>query len=237
MLNFNYATWSLFPEHNFRQWVKLTSIVLILSFRLEQQACFRVCVVPMVPITFHLIIPLTWCHRRSITSSWNLSTIVSCSSTFWALPAYQSNSDKNYHPWPSMIWVVIDNPLSSFQHIFDHVLIIPWTPCYSCNCSLSISCDLQLKLFLEYLLWSSTQTTTWNTMLMLPQSMTEVFRISTRTLEAHCRMFLDLLSKHRCMGNIMILIAPLTKWISTWCPVMYILLCLFLGSIYSNTFV
>ena len=72
---------------------------------------------------------------------------------------------------------------------------------------------LFLQLFFEYFLWSSTPTPTWNTMLMLPRSMTEVFRISTRTLEAHCRMFLDLLSKHHCMGNIMIIPSPpLSKW-------------------------
>ena len=28
----------------------------------------------MVPITFRFIIRLTWCHRRPITSPWNLST-------------------------------------------------------------------------------------------------------------------------------------------------------------------
>ena len=47
----------------------------------------------MVPITFDFIIPLTWCHRWSITSSWNLATNLSwTSSTFWALPRYLSNS-------------------------------------------------------------------------------------------------------------------------------------------------
>ena len=84
---------------------------------------------------------------------------------------------------------------------------------------------LFLQLFLEYFLWSSTPTPTCNTMLMLPRSMTEVFRISTRTLEAHCRMFLDLLSKQRCMGNIMILPSPpLSKCFWTCCHIMYILL-------------
>ena len=78
---------------NFRRWTNLTSILIVISFRLEQQAWFRVCVVPMVPITFRFIIPLTWCRRWLITSSWNLSTNVSwSSSTFWALPGYQSDS-------------------------------------------------------------------------------------------------------------------------------------------------
>ena len=43
---------------NFRRWTNLTSILIVISFRLEQQAWFRVCVVPLVPITFHFII--TW---------------------------------------------------------------------------------------------------------------------------------------------------------------------------------
>ncbi len=75
VLNFNYVTWS-FPEYNFRQWAKPTSIFLVISVRLEQQAWFRVCVVPVVPITFLFIIPLTWWQRRPITSSRNLSPIV-----------------------------------------------------------------------------------------------------------------------------------------------------------------
>ena len=49
---FNCATWSFFPEHNFRQWAKLTSTFLVISFCLEQQTWFRVCVLPVVPITF-----------------------------------------------------------------------------------------------------------------------------------------------------------------------------------------
>ena len=64
----------------------------------------------MVPITFRFIIPLTWCHRRSITSSWNLSTNVSwSSSTFWALPGYQLNSWWEIPSLPSMICVIIDH--------------------------------------------------------------------------------------------------------------------------------
>ena len=44
---------------------------------------------------------LTWCHHQPITSSWNLSTIVSwSSSTFWALPEYQLNSWWEIPPLP-----------------------------------------------------------------------------------------------------------------------------------------
>ena len=130
---------------------------------------------------------------------------------------------EKYHPWPSMIWVIIDNPLVFFP-----------THVWSC---LGYTLDSLLipQLFLGYFLWFSTTTPTCSTMLMLPRSMTEVFRISTRTLEAHCRMFLDLLSKHRCMGNIMILPSPpLSKCFWTCCHIMYILLRFPLGRIYSQ---
>ena len=52
-------------------------------------------------------------------------------------------------------WIELSSttPLSSFQHMIDHVLVIPWTPCYSCNCSLSISCDLQLQPLLGTPCW------------------------------------------------------------------------------------
>ena len=175
----------------------LTSIFLILSFLLEQQARIRACVVYVVPIAFAStfllldVIAVRWhLHRASrqrrrdqhqhFDLHWNDNWI----------------HGEEYHPWPSMIWVVIDNPLVLFP-----------THVWSCL-GYTLDSLLFLQLFLEYFLWSSTPTPTCNTMLILPRSMTEVFRISTRTLEAHCRMFLDLLSKHRCMGNIMILPLP-----------------------------
>ena len=112
-----------FPEHNFRRWAKRTSIFLVISFRHEQQAWFWVCVVLVVPITFRFIRPLTWCHRRSITPPWNLSTNVSWpSSTFWALPGYQLNSWWEIPSLPSMICVVID-----------HLIAFP--PTQTCLCS------------------------------------------------------------------------------------------------------
>ena len=48
---FNCATRS-FPKHNFRWWAKLTSIFLVILVRLEQQAWFQVCAVPLVPLTY-----------------------------------------------------------------------------------------------------------------------------------------------------------------------------------------
>ena len=133
VLNFNCATLSV-PEHSFRWWAKLTSIFLFISFRLEPQAWFRVCVVSVVPITFHFIIPLTCCHRRSITSSSDLSTNMSwSSSTFWALLEYQSNSwweipslpldDLCYHRQHSCLPPPPNTNLFIFR-------VVPWFPCY-----------------------------------------------------------------------------------------------------------
>ena len=119
VLYFNCVIWS-FLEHNFRWWAKLTSTFLVISFCLEQQAGFRVCDVPVVPITFRFIIPLTWCHCRSITPSWNLSTILSwSSSTFWTLPVYQSNS------W----WEIPSLPLDGLCYHQQHFCLPPTQTC------------------------------------------------------------------------------------------------------------
>ena len=136
---FNCAIWSFFPKHDFRRWAKLTPTFLVISFRLEQQAWFQVCVLPMVPITFRFIIPLTWCHRWPFTSSRNLSTNVSLSSsTFWDLPGYQSNSwweiqslpldDLCYHgqhsclPQHKLVHIILK--IHSFWHV-DGLLLSP----------------------------------------------------------------------------------------------------------------
>ena len=111
-----------YARSNFWRWAKLMSIFLIISFCLEQQAWFRVCVVPMVPITFRFIIPLIWHRRKLITSSWNLSTNVSwSSSTLWALPGYQPDSWWEIPSLPSMIGVISNN-------------IIAFPPTQTCSC-------------------------------------------------------------------------------------------------------
>ena len=46
-----------YARSNFRRWAKLTSIFLILSFHLEQQAWLRACVESVVLIAFHFILP------------------------------------------------------------------------------------------------------------------------------------------------------------------------------------
>ena len=50
------------------------SSFFVVPFRLEQQDWFRVCVISVVSLTFSFATPFAWCHRWSITSSWNLST-------------------------------------------------------------------------------------------------------------------------------------------------------------------
>ena len=76
----------------------------------------------MVPITFRFIIPLTWCCRWLITSSWNLSTNVSwSSSTLWSLPGYQSDSWREIPCLPSKSCVIIG-----------HFIAFP--PTQTCSC-------------------------------------------------------------------------------------------------------
>ena len=130
MLNFNCATRSFFSEHNFRRWIKLTSIFLVIPFHLKQQAWVRVYVITVVPLTSCFIITLTWCRRWLITSAWKLSTLVSwSSSTLWALPGYQLSSWWEIPSLPSMICVIIG-----------HFIAFP--PTQACSC---------LVLYLEFL--------------------------------------------------------------------------------------
>src|SRR3989337_3413549 len=95
-----------------------------------------------------------------------------------------------------MICVIIDAILDFRPTQTWLCLVIPYVLRYPCNCF-----SVPLKIFEPNLVL--------DTILMLPRSMTVVFRLSTRTLEAYCLMFPDHLSKHRCMGNIMILRSPL----------------------------
>ena len=132
MLSFNRATWSFFPEHKFRRWAKLTLIFLVLSFHLERQAWIRVCVLLMVPRSFRFIIPLTWCHRRLITSPGNLSTefvmiiINILSSSRISIEFMMRNTilalDDWYYHRP-LYCLPFNTNLSMF-------CVIPWVPCY-----------------------------------------------------------------------------------------------------------
>ena len=116
---------------NFRRWTNLTSILIVISFRPKQQAWVRVRVVTVVPITSCFIIPLTWCRRWLTTSAWNLSTIVSwSSSTLWALPGIQLNSWWVIPCLPLMIPVLIDHFIAFRSTQLVRVLCKPWDHCY-----------------------------------------------------------------------------------------------------------
>ena len=97
---------------NFRRWTNLTLILIVISFRLEQQAWFRVCVVPLVPITFHFII--TWLDV--VTDRLHLHEL---SRQRWRDHRHSELiqninwiHDEKYHPCPSMICVIIGNILA-----------------------------------------------------------------------------------------------------------------------------
>jgi hypothetical protein len=119
---------------------------------------------------------LAWCRRCSIASSWNLST--KCVMRFIHILTPSETSTEFMIRMPSL-------PLNDFWYHWQHpwlptntdlvmFWLYHWVPFYTWNCSFCI------------FLWSSDPTLTWNTILLLPLSMTVVFRISTRTLEAQC---------------------------------------------------
>lgn len=139
---FNYATWSFFPEHHFRGWPKLMLSFFVIPFHLERLDWSWPCILLVVPIIFRCISPFALCRRWLVTSSWNLSTNVSwSSSTFWALPGYQSNSrweipsfplnDLCYHqqhyclPSKRKLVLVLCRTLSSLLSNLCYVL--PWS--------------------------------------------------------------------------------------------------------------
>ena len=130
---FNCATWSLFPEQNFRRWAKLTLIFLLISFALNIKLDFEF-VVPLVPITFCFIIPLTCCHRRSVTSSRNLSTNVIINilrSSKISIEILMRNSI--LCPW----WSVLSSTTLLPSH--QHKLVRVW--CYTSSSLLSSNCS------------------------------------------------------------------------------------------------
>ena len=123
-----------------------------------------------------------------------------------------------------MIRVVIDTNLdflpiqtwSCFGYILHSLTFLELFLC--------TSCDLQIQYCLK-------------NHVNVPRSITMVRQTTTRTLEVHCQMFVALLSKHRCMDNIMNSLAPLSKWWCTCCSDMYIMLYCSLGKVTVLNFV
>ena len=169
----------------------------------------------MVPITFRSIIPLTWCHCRSITSSWNLLTNVSWSSpTFWVVPGYQSNSWWQIPSLPP--WWIVPEPAG-------HKIIFFLLKLY----------DLFYKLFRWILCVSEVWPFPHDHVNNIPKHVCGT-PIINKNIGSAMLTVLDQVSKHRCMGKPHKFLAPLSKWFNTWSPIM---LCLSLGKLYSNTWV
>ena len=86
----------------------------------------------MVSITFRFIIPGTWCHHRSVTSSWNLSTNVS--DHHQPSDLFQDINwihDEKYHPCPRWFVLSLITLLPSLEHKLVRVL------CYTLSSLLS----------------------------------------------------------------------------------------------------
>ena len=148
----------------------------------------------MVIIAFWFTIPLAWCRRRLITSSWNLLTNVSwSSSTFWALPGYQSN----------LWWEIPTLPLDDLcyhrqhsclpQHEFVHINFGN-TSFLTCRWIFAETIG-HLLIFPDKIAWGVQVIPDGSfvfprsglylmTMSMLSKSMTVLLRTSLRTLEA-----------------------------------------------------
>ena len=106
----------------------------------------------MVPIIFRFIIRLTWCHRRPITSPWNLSTeivmiiINILSSSRISIEFLMRNTilaldDLCYHRPLDCL------PFNTNLFVF---CVIPWDPCYPAFVLLYLGV---LPSFMSRMLW------------------------------------------------------------------------------------
>ena len=162
---------------------------------------------------------MTWCHRRSITSSWNLSTNVSWpSSAFRALLGYQLNSwwetpslpidDLNYHrqhsclPQHKLVHIILE--IHPFWHA-DGLLLSPSAtpssfPCWNC-----------MTYFLSCFRWILRVSEVWH----FPDDHVNTIPkhvcgtpIINKNIGSAMLTVLDQLSKHRCMGKPHKFLAP-----------------------------
>ena len=99
----------------FQRWAKLTSIFIILSFHLEQQAWIRACVVSVVPIAFASsfllldVVAARWHLHRASRQNLSWSPSIYC-----LVLRYQSNS------WGEIPSLPIDDSCCHRHH--------PWLP-------------------------------------------------------------------------------------------------------------
>mgnify|MGYP005850560483 CR=1 FL=1 len=136
VLNFNCATWSLFPEHNFWRWAKLTSIFLLLSFRLEHQAWFRVCVGSVVQWPYAS--PLLFLDVVAVRLLLREISRQLCRDHHQHFELFQDINwihEEKYHPCPR--WFVLSSTtlLPSVQHKLVRV------SCYTLRSMLSSNCS------------------------------------------------------------------------------------------------
>ena len=125
VLNFNCATGSCFPEHKLRRWANLTiDLPRHITSPWTTNLISSLCPTRGSNKPFVFIIPLTWCHRRSITSSWKPldKFVVIIVNNLTSSKLCVEIQDEKYHPCPSMNCVIIDNILASPQHKLVHIL-------------------------------------------------------------------------------------------------------------------
>ena len=131
----------------FRPWAKLTSSFQHFVVGLEKQLQFRACTLFDVTITFHFDIPLLDAVTVRLhpleTSRQNVS---------WPTVTFLTSSEmsiefmaRNTNLTPRGFVLSSTTSFTSCQHSLSHVVVIPWVPCYSRHCSLSISYDPQTQ--------------------------------------------------------------------------------------------
>ena len=111
-------------------------IFLVIPFHLEQQAWFLVCVIPVVPISFRFIIPLTWCHADRLHLHEISRQMCHDHHQHYELFQYINwINDGKYHPFPRWFMLSSTTLFPSLQHKL--VLVL----CYTLSSLLSSICS------------------------------------------------------------------------------------------------
>jgi hypothetical protein len=211
----------LYARSNSRRRSKLTSILLVLSFHLEQQTGFRACDISVVSLTSNfipstLIVELIDFIPLKPLDKYVMIIMKNPSSSRLSIEFMMGKT----HPCSSMICVITDDILD-FRPIQTWLcLVIPYVPRYPCKCF-----SVPLKIFEPNLLL--------DTISLLQRSMTVNFWISTRTLGTLAECFLIGYPNSIVRVNIMNFPSPLQlNAFEICCPIMYIMFRLSFGRIY-----
>jgi hypothetical protein len=188
---FNCATWSLYPEHNFRRRAKLTSIFLNLSLHLEQQAWLRACDESVGLIAFHFILPFAWCRRYSMALTRSFSTKI-CRDHRQPSDFFRGvnwiHSEK-YYPCSSITSLTFDQYKPACVWLFptsrDTLVIVSW-----------------------YLLRSSNPIFIWHHIIAATKHDCGIPNIN-RNIGNTLSNVSQSIIQHHCMDNIMIIPSPL----------------------------